>query len=272
MKIGINDVSKIYFGSTEVTKVYLGTTEVYSAPVNPTPRPSTGGTLVLMHFDDSTNVAAADMATGVSVVADTSMPAAIDTADFKFGTGSLVKGNKSASDVIITLPETEPSVWTAECWVKGNSSKGNATFSNLTKDDSSIYNGFALRYSYRKGALTARTANNVSTLTGITLSAPVSGEQEWTHIALVKLEDGTMWIGLAGTLMQITSLPSWNNTFYIGLNRNDSDTLLPCSVDEFRISKTNTLKDFDTTNLTYTVPTEAFTFSGESSGGESTSV
>lgn len=270
MKIGTSDISKIYLGSTEVTKVYLGTTEIYSASVTPTPEPSTSDTLVLMHFDASTNVAAADLATGVSVVADTGMPAAIDTADFKFGTGSLASGNKSAADITITLPETEPSVWTAECWVKGNASKGNATFSNLTKDDSEIYNGFALRYAYAKGTVTVRTANKASTLTSNALSATVSGEKEWMHIALVKLADGTMWAGFAGALMQVTEIPGWNNTFYIGLNRNDSSIFYPCSVDEFRISKTNTLKDFDTTNLTYTVPTEAFTFTGSSSDGGNT--
>ena len=89
MKIGTTDVSKIYLGSTEVTKIYLGTTEVYSSSVEPAPQPTTGDTLVLMHFDDSTNVAAADKVADVSVVADSDNPASIDTADFKFGTGSL---------------------------------------------------------------------------------------------------------------------------------------------------------------------------------------
>lgn len=266
MKIGTNDISKIYFGSTEVTKVYLGTTEVYSASITPTPEPSTGGTLVLMHFDDNTNVAAADMAAGVSVVADTSIPAAIDTADFKFGTGSLASGNKSASDVIITLPETEPSVWTAECWVKGNSFISNTTFSNMTKNDSAIYNGFTIWYAHTQGKANIRTANNAGTVTSEILTITEPKKSQWVHLALVKLSDDTMYVGLDGTLMQVTSLPGWNNTFYIGFNTSDSSSYSPCSVDEFRISKSNTLKDFDTTNLTYTVPTEAFTFSDESSG------
>lgn len=271
MKIGTSDVSKIYLGSTEVTKVYLGTTEIYSASVTPTPEPSTSDTLVLMHFDDSTNVAACDKATGVTVVADTSMPATIDTADFKFGTGSLASGNKNDADVTITLPETEPSTWTVECWVKGKSKLGNATFSNMTKNDSSIYNGFAIQYSYAKGAANVRTANNSDTITGETLSITTTGTAEWVHIALIKLADGTMYAGLSGTLKAITNLPGWNNVFYIGLNRNDSSRS-SCSVDEFRISKTNTLKDFDITNLTYTVPTAAFTFDGSSSGGDTPTI
>lgn len=271
MKIGTSDVSKIYLGSTEVTKVYLGTTEIYSASVTPTPEPSTSDTLVLMHFDDSTNVAACDKATGVTVVADTSMPATIDTADFKFGTGSLASGNKNDADVTITLPETEPSTWTVECWVKGKSKLGNATFSNMTKNDSSIYNGFAIQYSYAKGAANVRTANNSDTINGETLSITTTGTAEWVHIALIKLADGTMYAGLSGTLKAITNLPGWNNVFYIGLNRNDSSRY-SCSVDEFRISKTNTLKDFDITNLTYTVPTAAFTFDGSSSGGDTPTI
>jgi len=260
MKIGTSDVSKIYFGSEEVTKIYLGTTEVYSASVTPTPEPSTSDTLVLMHFDDSTNVAAADLAAGVSVVADTS--ATIDTADFKFGTGSLASGNKGYTDVTITLPETEPSIWTAECWIKGNATKYNSTFSNMTKNDSAVYNGFAIWYSYTKGTASIRTANNADAVTSSTLYSTTSGSAEWVHLALVKLADGTMFAGLNGTLLQVTNLPSWNNKFYIGLNQSDSTSRYPCAVDEFRISKLNTLKDFDTTNLTYTVPTEAFTFSG----------
>lgn len=270
MKIGTTDVSKIYFGNTEVTKVYLGTTEVYSSAVEPTPpqpQPTTGDTLVLMHFDDSTNVAAADKVADVSVVADTGMPATIDTADFKFGTGSLASGNKSAADVTITLPETEPNVWTAECWVKGNSKSANATFSNMSKNESSIRNGFAIQYSYAKGTANVRTANNSDTINGEILSTTTTGTAEWVHLTLVKLADGTMYAGLSGTLMALTRLPGWNNVFYIGLNKNDSSIRYPCSVDEFRISKANTLKDFNIEKLTYTVPTEAFTFSGESSGG-----
>lgn len=271
MKIGTTDVSKLYFGSTEVTKVYLGTTEVYSSSVEPAPQPqpTTGDTLVLMHFDDSTNVAAADKVEDVSVVVDTGMPATIDTADFKFGTGSLASGNKSASDVTITLPETEPSVWTAECWVKGNSTKGNATFSTLTKNDSAVYNGFSIQHQYNKGTVKIRTANNTDTLTNTTMTNTMLTTPDWIHIALVKLEDGTMYLGSSGTLMQVTTLPSWSNVFYIGLNKADSFTRTPCNVDEFRISKSNTLKDFNIEKLTYTVPTEAFTFSGESSGGDS---
>lgn len=272
MKIGTTDVSKIYIGSTGVTKVYLGATEVYSSSVEPTPpqpQPTTGDTCVLMHFDDSTNVAAADKVADVSVVADTGMPATIDTADFKFGTGSLASGNKSASDVTITLPETEPSVWTAECWVKGNSTKGNATFSTLTKNDSAIYNGFSIQHQYNKGTVKIRTANNTDTLTNTTMANAMLSTPDWIHIALVKLEDGTMYLGSSGTLMQVTNLPSWSNIFYIGLNKADSFTRTPCNVDEFRISKSNTLKDFNIEKLTYTVPTEAFTFSGESSGGDS---
>lgn len=269
MKIGTTDVSKIYFGSTEVTKVYLGTTEVYSSSVEPAPQPqpTTGNTLVLMHFDDSTNVAAADKVADVSVVADTGMPATIDTADFKFGTGSLASGNKSAADVTITLPETEPSVWTAECWVKGNSTKGNATFSTLTKNDSAIYNGFSIQHQYNKGTVKIRTANNTDTLTNTAMTNATLSTPDWIHIALVKLEDGTMYLGSSGILMQVTTLPSWSNIFYIGLNKADGFIRTPCNVDEFRISKSNTLKDFNIEKLTYTVPTEAFTFSGESSGG-----
>ena len=267
MKIGTTDVSKIYFGSTEVTKIYLGTTEVYSSSVEPAPQPTTGDTLVLMHFDDSTNVAAADKVADVSVVADSDNPASIDTADFKFGTGSLAKGNKTKADVTITLPETEPSVWTAECWVKGNSTKGNATFSTLTKDDSAIFNGFAIRHQYNKGTVQIRTANNTDTPTTVSITNGVLSTPDWIHIALVKLEDGTMYLGSSGTLRQITTLPSWNNIFYIGFNKADGIGRLPCNVDEFRISKTNTLKDFNIEQLTYTIPTEAFTFSGESSGG-----
>lgn len=270
MKIGTTDVSKIYFGSTEVTKVYLGTTEVYSSvEPSPQPQPTTGDTLVLMHFDDSTNVAAADKVADVSVVADTGMPATIDTADFKFGTGSLASGNKSASDVTITLPETEPSVWTAECWVKGNSTKGNATFSTLTKNDSAIYNGFSIQHQYNKGAVKIRTANNTDTPTNATMTNAVLSTPDWIHIALVKLEDGTMYLGSSGTLIQVTNLPSWSNIFYIGLNKSDGFTRTPCNVDEFRISKSNTLKDFNIEKLTYTVPTEAFTFNSSSSGGDS---
>lgn len=271
MKIGTTNVSKIYFGSTEVTKVYLGTTEIYSSSVEPAPQPNpqptAGDTLVLMHFDDSTNVAAADKVADVSVVADTGMPATIDTADFKFGTGSLASGNKSAADVTITLPETEPNVWTAECWVKGNSTKGNATFSTLTKNDSAIYNGFSIQHQYNKGTVKIRTANNTDTLTNTTMTNTVLSTPDWIHIALAKLEDGTMYLGSSGTLMQVTNLPSWSNIFYIGLNKADGFTRTPCNVDEFRISKSNTLKDFNIEKLTYTVPTEAFTFSGESSGG-----
>jgi hypothetical protein len=272
MKIGTTDVSKIYFGSTEVTKIYLGTTEVYSSSVEPTPpqpQPTTGDTLVLMHFDDSANVAAADKVADVSVVADPDMPASIDTADFKFGTGSLAKGNKVTSDVTITLPETEPNVWTAECWVKGNSTKGNATFSTLTKNDSAIYNGFSIQHQYNEGIVKIRTANNTDTPTYTTMTNAVLSTPDWIHIALVKLEDGTMYLGSSGTLMQVTNLPSWSNIFYIGLNKADRFSLTPCNVDEFRISKSNTLKDFNIEKLTYTVPTEAFTFSGESSGGDS---
>ena len=269
MKIGTTDVSKIYFGSAEVTKVYLGATEVYSSSVEPTPQPqpTTGDTLVLMHFDDSTNVAAADKVAGVSVVADSDMPASIDTADFKFGTGSLAKGNTINTDVTITLPETEPSVWTAECWVKGNSKKRNATFSTLTKDDSAIFNGFAIRHIYNMGMVQIVTANNTDTTTIFSMPNEVLSTPDWIHIALVKLEDGTMYLGSSGKLMQVTTLPSWNNIFYIGINKADSISKMPCNVDEFRISKTNTLKDFNIEKLTYTVPTEAFTFSGESSGG-----
>lgn len=270
MKIGTTDVSKIYFGSTEVTKIYLGTTEVYSSSVEPTPpqpQPTIGDTLVLMHFDDSTNVAAADKVADVSVVADTGMPATIDTADFKFGTGSLASGNKNAADVTITLPETEPSVWTAECWVKGNSTKANATFSTLTKDDSAIFNGFAIRHRYNKGWVQISTANNTNVTTTATMANEMLSTPDWIHIALVKLEDGTMYLGSSGKLMQVTTLPSWNNIFYIGLNEADDINRMPCNVDEFRISKANTLKDFNIEKLTYTVPTEAFTFSGESSGG-----
>lgn len=269
MKIGTTDVSKLYFGSTEVTKVYLGTTEVYSSSVEPAPQPqpTTGDTLVLMHFDDSTNVAAADKVADVSVVANTGMPATIDTADFKFGTGSLASGNKNAADVTITLPETEPNVWTAECWVKGNSTKGNATFSTLTKNDSAIYNGFSIQHQYNKGTVKIRTANNTDTPTNATMANAMLSTPDWIHIALVKLENGTMYLGSSGTLMQVTNLPSWSNIFYIGLNKADSFTRTPCNVDEFRISKSNTLKDFNIEKLTYIVPTEAFTFSGESSGG-----
>lgn len=271
MKIGTTDVSKIYLGSTEVTKIYLGTTEVYSSSVEPTPpptpQPTTGDTLVLMHFDDSTNVAAADKVADVSVVADSDNPASIDTADFKFGTGSLAKGNKIKADVTITLPETEPSVWTAECWVKGNSSKANATFSTLTKNDSAIFNGFAIIHQYNKGMVQIRTANNTDTPTIVSMTNGVLSTPDWIHIALVKLEDGTMYLGSSGKIMQVTTLPSWNNIFYIGFNKADGIGRTPCNVDEFRISKANTLKDFNIEQLTYTVPTEAFTFSGESSGG-----
>lgn len=270
MKIGTTDVSKIYFGSTEVTKVYLGATEVYSSSVEPAPQPTTGDTLVLMHFDDSTNVAAADKVADVSVVADSDNPASIDTADFKFGTGSLAKGNKTKADVTITLPETEPSVWTAECWVKGNSTKANAAFSTLTKDDSAIFNGFAIRHQYSKGMVQIRTANNTDTPTAVSITNELLSTPDWIHIALVKLEDGTMYLGSSGKLMQVTTLPSWNNIFYIGFNKADGIGRIPGNVDEFRISKTNTLKDFNIEQLTYTVPTEAFTFSGgSSSGGDS---
>lgn len=259
MKIGTSDVSKIYFGSTEVSKVYLGSTEVYSSSITPTPEP-TEKRLFAYSFDQEEPNFIIDGAISTSTGLWGHSQLKTDYHyDGQYSMLMDLTGNFE-----LTLPNiAEPDSYTVEFWFQYEQfinvyNTSGCLLSSCAKDSDGNYNGFEI-WTQDNGSLRYNITKNSTDPVGggmVYLSCDTSNTRNgWAHVCIVKTSTGAFYGGLQGKLVLINAENQcgWQQLIRFGKAIRTSSTGRSY-MDCVTVSKTNTLKDFNTETLTYTLP------------------
>ena len=261
MKIGTADVAKIYFGSTEVSKVYLGSIEVYSSSITPTPEP-TEKRLFQYSFEQEEP--------------DFIVDGAVSTISGLWGLNNLTTdyhydGQRSmhmtaTGNFDLTLPNiAEPDSYTVEFWFQYGHfisiyKTSGCLLSSCAKGSDGNYNGFEI-WTQDNGSLRYNITKNSTDPVGggmVYLSCDTSNTRNgWAHVCIVKTSTGAFYGGLQGKLVLINAENQcgWQQLIRFGKairTSSNGRSYMDCVT----VSKTNTLKDFNTETLTYTLPDE----------------
>lgn len=104
MKIGTNDISKIYLGGSEINSIYLGTTQVYSG--GSSPAPLTGW----VTYYQNQEVPTGDTIYGIRVDTNAVSPIGGESMDFSDGRTILydMQGNWKYLDTNMQVHNLEP--------------------------------------------------------------------------------------------------------------------------------------------------------------------
>ena len=259
MKIGTADVAKIYFGSTEVSKVYLGSIEVYSSSITPTPEP-TEKRLFQYNFEQEEP--------------DFIIDGAVSTSSGLWGLNNLTTdyhydGQRSmlmnaTGNFDLTLPNiAEPDSYTVEFWFQyehfiSTYKTSGCLLSSCAKGSDGNYNGFEI-WTQDNGSLRYNITKNSTDPVGggmVYLSCDTSNTRNgWAHVCIVKTSTGAFYGGLQGKLVLINAENQcgWQQLIRFGKairTSSNGRSYMDCVT----VSKTNTLKDFNTETLTYTLP------------------
>lgn len=212
-------------------------------------------TMFLSHFE-STDDFATDLYTtftngeGYSSVGSS-------TSYHKFGNASMETAYPN-KNLTITTTNSEPDEYTVECWIHPMQNAPRFIVGSCAQGSDGNYSGFEI-WTQDSGKIRYNITNNAGAVDGGMVYSEVAAINMWHHIALVKSKQGVFG-AMDGKLVLVnsdTTKLGWKNVISLGKALR-SNSLLSYPVDDFRITKYNSLKDFDATNLTYTVPTEAF--------------
>ena len=258
MKIGTADVAKIYFGSAEVSKVYLGSIEVYSSSITPTPEP-TEKRLFQYNFEETSPEFYAENVT-------CSRSNLVTSSSYHYTGNNSMLLQTGASWFDVTVPNNEPESYTVEFWLQyerfiNQYLATGCLVGSCSKDSNDKYSGFeiwtqanqSIRYNIAKDSTGPADGGMVY------LSCDTSNTRNgWVHVCIVKTSTGAFYGGLQGKLVLINAENKcgWQQLIRFGDNvRNIRYNTSNFSyLDNIVISKTNTLKDFNTEALTYTLP------------------
>lgn len=258
MKIGTSDISKVYFGSTEVSKIYLGSTEVYSSSITPTPEP-TEKRLFQYNFEETSPEFYDEDVTY-------SRSNLVTSSSYHYTGNNSMLLQTGASWFDVTVPNNEPESYTIEFWFQYERfvNQYRATgclVGSCSKDSNDKYSGFeiwtqangSIRYNIAKDSAGAADGGMVY------LSCDTSNTRNgWVHVCIVKTSTGAFYGGLQGKLVLINAENQcgWQQLVRFGDNARNIryNTSNFSYLDNIVISKTNTLKDFNTEALTYTLP------------------
>ena len=258
MKIGTADVAKIYFGSTEVSKIYLGSIEVYSSSITPTPEP-TEKRLFQYNFEETSPEFYAEDVT-------CSRSNLVTSSSYHYTGNNSMLLQTGASWFDVTVPNNEPESYTVEFWFQyerfvNQYLTTGCLVGSCSKDSNDKYSGFEI-WTQANGSI---RYNIVKDSTGpvdggmVYLSCDTSNTRNgWVHVCIVKTSTGAFYGGLQGKLVlnNAENQCGWQQLVRFGDNTRNIryDTSNFSYLDNIVISKTNTLKDFNTETLTYTLP------------------
>lgn len=259
--IGSSAMSKAYIGSQEVSKIYLGSNLLYDSGY--VPPISTKNMMYLSHFNGNF-----DYWTQLDDKFVVRNGCSIDTSEDAFGGEGSLRCGTIDDYLELTLPTIEPETYTVEFWTKlDNTTEPSVwqTFvSCLTKDDVTLkYNGWAIRYhptQYRMCLVYANNSEKLNTKYALG-TADVSGfVGNWIHFGFCKKGTDFYFLanGVYNKVDNSANVLGWNNIFRIGNARYSSNGYTLSPIDEVRISYEDAITGWDSSNLTYTIPTVAF--------------
>lgn len=194
--------------------------------------------------------------------------AQIDTADFKFGTASLLLDGTGdylsiadSSDWDLIASNTDN--WTIDFWVKHTDHAGVECYISQVEDGN---NQWSLYHSDGNGIGFFAYTGGVKII-----DIPFGGEitdTNWHHIALIKIGDeyGIYKDGTQVGYVQDSDIDTYSAPLHIGFQNDGSGWTFDGWMDSFRIINSNPFNASpnSTPDDTITIPTSAHTLSGES--------
>lgn len=247
----------------DVEAQFLGSVEP-PTPVEPEPEPTptpSGGTMFLSHFEDESLVKTATDSKTTYSTAKGGSDFNLTYAYVRFGYSSFQSGYDHWFRII--TENEEPEEYTFECWLHPTENQTKFILGSCAAISDGVYNGFEI-WTQDNGSIRYNITNNAGAVAGGMAYLSGATHGAWYHIALVKTKNG-VYGALNGKLVLVNSDASklgWQKVINVG-KAIRTKNILPYPMDDLRISKYNSLKDFDADKLTYTVPTQTFEFEGD---------
>lgn len=165
---------------------------------------------------------------------------------------------------IIFKDGLNPEEYTIEFWCKPQQYNQGCLMSTCALDsETNLYSGFEIWDQGPTSVFRFNIANQSDSAVGGGMENLDKVDGTWIHCALVKDKTG-IYGALNGKLVLLNSdntQNGWQKLLRIGRQIRGVN-YCKSFLSEIRISYKNTLDNFDTTNLTYSVPTEQFTDDG----------
>ena len=218
MKIGTNEIQKVYLGTTELDGLYLGTTQAYEKAAS-----FDQYTLGVWHLDDSAcanSVTTGDYASKVPL----NTYDVFTTSYSKFGAGSIQMVRHSGYQKMLNINTSVASAdFTIDMWVRTPGGQGaNSNSAGSVRFRMAEETAFYLR------------SESIS-ITGIS-SRITTTAQTWYHIAVERYND-TIYRYLNGELIS-SSATTQSANFELSTYYYDSGLPVAPCIDEIRLSNT----------------------------------
>lgn len=245
----------------DVEAQFLGSVEP-PTPVDPDPEPTPvpkKETMFLSHFESSTDALMDGYTSYMNADGQNSIN--ITSSFAKFGSYSFKSGYNDWFKII--TENKEPEEYTIEGWLFPLEKGTKFVIGSCAAVEGGVYNGFEI-WTQANGTVRYNITNNAGAVDGGMEYLSEATPYNWHHFALVKSKQG-IFGALNGKLVLVnadTTKLGWQKIINVGKAIRTSN-VLPYPLDELRITKYNSLKDFDPDKLTYTVPTQAFEFEGD---------